>query len=429
MFTTANLALIVFVVTYVGFFSFAKWRGYIAMAGAAATLGLGCLAPALALKSIPWAVLMIFMGVLVLAESLVASKLPKVAAERIVDISPNAGIAMLLLCFMASFLSIFIENVACVLIMAPLGIAIARSLGVSAIPVVVGIAVASNLQGAGTLIGDPPSMLLAADQKMNFNQFFFIHGKPSIFFAVQAGAVASFAVLYFIFRRMKGEKVHAEVEKVVSWIPFWLLVGLVGGLVVLSFLHDELDNTSGYFCLFVGFLAAAWLFRHDKDETVHVLRNLDYQTFFFLLGSFVVVKAIEEAGWLQAFADFIVAHAGSEALVLFILIVVVSVLFSAAVANEPYLIAMLPVTATLAKAAGVDPTMNPIFHFGLLIGASLGGNITPVGSTACIVAFGQLKKLDGPDGKVGFKDFLRIGLPFTIAAVAAGSLFLWIVWM
>jgi Na+/H+ antiporter NhaD/arsenite permease-like protein len=424
--TPQTLALLVFIVTYVGFFTLSQWRGYIAMIGAGAVLALGLLTPDQAWASIPWAVLLIFAGVLVLAEALVASNAPKVAAEKIVRVSPNAGVAMMMLCVLASFVSIFIENIACVLIMAPLGAAIATRLKVSAAPVIIGIAVCSNLQGTGTLIGDPPSMLLANALKMNFNQFFFIHGQPSIFWAVQAGAVASMSILYLFFRNMKGDPGEQPVERVLSWIPLGLLVFLVVGLMWLSFQHNELDMKSGIFCFAIGLASAAWIHSHDKTETVKMLIRLDYQTFFFLLGSFVVVKSVEHAGWLISFASFIAEHAGTNLLTLFVLLISVSVLFSAFVANEPYLIAMLPVTATLATTAGIDSATNPVLHFGLLIGASLGGNITPIGSSACIVAYGYLQKMENE--KVGFKDFLRIGLPFTIAAVAAGGGFLWLVW-
>src|SRR5690606_29915166 len=131
----------------------------------------------------------------------------------------------------------------------------------------------------------------------------------------------------------------------------------------LSFMHNELDMKSGIFCLVIGALSWAYYHRSAPSETAKMLRSLDYQTFFFLLGSFVVVKLVEEAGWLEAFATLITNTAGSELLTLFVLLVSVCVVFSAVVANEPYLIAMLPVTATLAQAAGINLSESPLLHF------------------------------------------------------------------
>jgi len=98
------------------------------------------------------------------------------------------------------------------------------------------------------------------------------------------------------------------------------------------------------------------------------------------------------------------------------------VLLSAFIDNIPYTIAMIPVAKLVAQSLGVGPEL---FLFGLLIGTSLGGNITPIGASANVVAVGLLRK----DGyHVKFMDFVKIGLPFTLAAVSVAYLFLWFVW-
>ena len=89
------------------------------------------------------------------------------------------------------------------LVIAPIAFELSRRLKTSPAPFLIGIAISSNLQGTATLIGDPPSMILAGRMKMTFNDFFFMQGKPGIFFAVQVGAVASFLVLYYLFRRYR----------------------------------------------------------------------------------------------------------------------------------------------------------------------------------------------------------------------------------
>jgi Na+/H+ antiporter NhaD/arsenite permease-like protein len=114
--------------------------------------------------------------------------------------------------------------------------------------------------------------------------------------------------------------------------------------------------------------------------------------------------------------------AAGQALVLFLLVVAGSVLLSAFIDNVPYITAMIPVTHQAAVDLGVDPLL---MVFGLVVGSCLGGNITPVGASANIVAVGMLKR----EGRlVGFMDFAKIGLPFTLASTAAGAAYLWLVW-
>jgi Na+/H+ antiporter NhaD/arsenite permease-like protein len=90
--------------------------------------------------------------------------------------------------------------------------------------------------------------------------------------------------------------------------------------------------------------------------------------------------------------------------------------------NIPYIVAMIPVAKLVANSVGTGPEL---FLFGLLIGTSLGGNITPIGASANVVAVGLLRK---EKHHIKFSDFVKIGLPFTIAAVSIAYLFLWLVW-
>ncbi|MBR5009572.1 MAG: anion permease, partial [Clostridia bacterium] len=118
----------------------------------------------------------------------------------------------------------------------------------------------------------------------------------------------------------------------------------------------------------------------------------------------------------------IVKYGGSNIFLLYTIVVWSSVLISAFIDNIPYVATMLPVLAAVTSAMGIEPYL---LYFGLLSGATLGGNITPIGASANITAVGMLKK---EGHKVSFGDFMRIGIPYTFAAVLTGYLYLWIVW-
>ena len=150
--------------------------------------------------------------------------------------------------------------------------------------------------------------------------------------------------------------------------------------------------------------------------------HFDWGTTAFLAGVFVIVGMLESKGVLDVMASFLGDHIPHNPFVAFSVIVWVSIAFSAFIDNVPYLTAMIPVVQRLSESLGVG---LELLVFGLLIGASLGGNITPIGAAANIVAVGSLKK---QDIHVSFSEFARIGLPFTVIATLVGSLFIYFVW-
>lgn len=137
---------------------------------------------------------------------------------------------------------------------------------------------------------------------------------------------------------------------------------------------------------------------------------------------FIVIAGITEAGVIDAIAEAFVKVGGNSLFGMYTLIVFASVVISAFVDNIPYVATMLPVVSGIASSMGVEPYL---LYFGLLIGATLGGNLTPVGASANITGIGILQK-EGYE--VSTKDFMRIGVPFTLAAVISGYIVNWIFW-
>jgi Na+/H+ antiporter NhaD/arsenite permease-like protein len=265
-------------------------------------------------------------------------------------------------------------------------------------------------------------MILAGWTGMTFNDFFFYKGKPSIFFAVEAGALASFVVLYFFFRRYRQPVGEVEVEKVISWVPTYMLVGLMVALAVSSFVDPGFGYAAGTICMVFGVAGVVWNKARNGDSMRLFVSGLDWNTTLFLMGIFVVVSGLVAAGWIDTIAGFMKHASSNDPMTAFVLVVFLSVIFSAFIDNVPYLLAMIPVSQQIGQDIHGSPTL---VLFGLLVGACLGGNITPVGASANIVAVGLLRKRGV---QVGFMEFVRIGLPFTIAAVVVSSIFLWVVW-
>lgn len=374
-----------------------------------------------ALKAVNWNVVGIFWGTLIIAEIFIYSGLPARLANRLVRRSNSVGMAILLISVLAGFISSFCENVATVLIIAPIALEIARRLKTSPVPFLIGIAVSSNLQGAATLIGDPPSMILAGFTKLTFNDFFFFEGRLGIFFAVQLGALVSLAVLYLLFRRFTQPVVEVETVRVKTWTPAALLVLMTISLAISSGFRHRFGYLAGLVCSLFGVIGLFWYWL--KGENVgQFLKSFDWETMLFLIGIFILVGSLTATGVVDSIAGFISRLTGGELFLTYTVLVWFSVFISAFVDNVPYVTAMIPVGMVMAKGLGISPYL---FAFGIVIGASVGGNITPIGASANIVAVGRLKK----EGyQVSFLDFARIGLPFTIAAVGAAYLFIWWIW-
>jgi len=417
-----TFSLIIFILAYILFVFLPNKRTQIAVVASLLLVFTKTLTPKEAFLAINWNVMGIFVGTLIVADIFMESRVPAYIAEIIVNRARNTAWSILFICLLTGFISAFVENVATVLIVAPIALSLAKKLKINPMNMMIAIAVSSNLQGTATLIGDPPSMLLGGFAKMNFMDFFFYKGRPSIFFAVELGALVSFAVLYFIFRRHKEKLQLVRVEKVRSWIPTIILVSLIFLLAISSFFDTGFSYMAGVICMAGAVIAALWEKFFNKSSLIKGIKSLDWETSFFLIGVFILVGSITLTGWIEIISNFLSGLVGNNIFLGYTLVVFGSVILSAFIDNVPFLVAMLPVTISMSDRLHINPSL---FLFGLLIGTSLGGNITPIGASANIVACSLLKK-EGYEVK--FKDFMKIGVPFTLAAVSAAYLFIWFIW-
>ncbi|HAU39009.1 MAG TPA: citrate transporter [Phycisphaerales bacterium] len=373
-------------------------------------------------QAINWNVLGILTGAMLIADLFVHSRVPVLLASRIAAVLRKPHWILLGICALSGVLSMFVDNVTTLLIVSPLALAIARSEKTSPVPLLIGIAVSANLQGAATMVGDPPSMILASSLKLTFNDFFVHRGRASMFFFMQAGAIAGGAVLYLVFRRIGRERIRVAREPVRTWVPAILILVMIAFLASASVLDPDFRWLAGTGMTTLGILAVAWHWRREPRTTVRLLKRYDLPTILFLAGIFVLAHALQGFGWIAALARQIAGLTGDSSLATFLILVWGSVLASAFVDNIPYVAAALPIAHSLAAMVGGDPFL---YGAGLMMGACLGGNITPIGASCNVVAVGLLRR----EGyQVTFWEFARIGLPFTLAATSAGALALWLTW-
>lgn len=417
-------ALIIFIIMYILLLVLPAKRYIVALTAAAIFVVTGILPINKIVGAVEWNVILMLAGTMMVVELFIESKMPVRMAEKLLKTVPNVQWAIVAIALFAGLISAFVDNVATVLMVAPIGLAVSKKLGTNPIPVIIAIAVSSNLQGAATLVGDTTSILLGGYANMSFNDFFWFQGKPGIALSVEMGALLTIPVLLFLFRKEKA-KVNSEVEtEVEDKVPTFLLFGTIAALIAASQFTNKPELTNGIIC--VAFAVFGMIYRAIKEKGTNVftrvLKSVDYQTLLLLTGLFIVIGGITEAGVIQAIADLFVKIGGNSLFMMYSLIVFASVVISAFVDNIPYVATMLPVVQGIAVSMGVSPY---VLFYGLLIGATLGGNLTPVGASANIAGIGILQK-DGYE--VSTTDYLKIGVPFTIVAVLAGYVTNWLIW-
>ncbi|MDR0898293.1 MAG: arsenic transporter [Oscillospiraceae bacterium] len=424
------IALVLFLLTYALMLALSKIRHLVALFSAAAFVLLGILPIDKILPAIDWNILMMLAGTMGIVALFIDSGMPHRLADLLLNKTPNVCWALVALSLFAGVISAFVDNVATTLIVAPVGLAIAARIGVSPVAVLISIAVSSNLQGAATLVGDTTSILLGGYAGMNFLDFFWNEGRPGIFWAVELGAVATVPVLYLLFRKYRQPLRTEKPAEVSDYFPSVLLVGVVVGLIFASFVPEGVlpaaikTHLNGIICVAlcaVGVLRGL-LSGKGKDIARRTLEGVDPVTLLLLASLFVVIAGITEAGVVTAIGDLFVRISGGSVFMAYTLIVFASVLFSAFIDNIPYVMTMLPVVQNMAMAFGIPPML---FFLGLLTGATLGGNFTPIGASANITAIGMLRR-EGHSVSVG--QFMRIGVPFSLVAVLVGYLMIWFIW-
>lgn len=419
-----TIVITLFILTYVIMLTLPKYRQYAAAAVAVVMVILGVVTPLEAVNAIDWNVIMMLAGTMGTVYLCIESKMPAMVRDMLVNKLKSVKLIFVALALFSGLVSAFIDNVATVLMVAPIALAIAKKFNVSPVNTVLTVAVSSNLQGAATLVGDTTSILLAGYAGMDFMDFFVTDGKPGMFWVVQAGAVATIPILFWIFRKEKNRIETTEITKVTDFMPTYALLATVTSLVIASFIPNKPALTNGLICVF--FFIAVLRYEVGRDEPVatghDAVLAIDFDTLLLLSGLFVIIQAVTNVGLIDDISNAFVNIAGDNLFKIYTILVWFSVLVSAFIDNIPYVATMLPVVSGISAQLGLEPTL---LYFGLLAGATLGGNITPVGASANIAAGGILKK-EGYEISAG--QFMRIGVPFTLVAVVAGYVLIWLIY-
>ena len=424
------LAAVLFAVTYLCLIIFTNRRPLVVIISAALFVCLGLFGVidytlSEVRQSLDWNVLLMIAGTMGLVALFSESKMPQRIADLIIAAMPNVRWAVVVLSVFASVVSAFIDNVATVLMVVPVALVMAEKLKISPVLPIISIAISANLQGAATLVGDTTSILLGSQLDLTFLDFFWYMGRPCLFFVVQIACFFTVLYLLAVFRTYKQKPEKMPLTEVTDTMPSVLLIVMIILLIITSFIPSDKKPyiTNGLICVALMIFGAVYQMIRTKSvkPVLTVLEGFEFDTLVLLSGLFIVIGGIEQAGVINAIGSFF-ANLQIGNFVLYTIIVWGSVLISAFVDNIPYIATMLPVIQILGDDLGMT---SPVLFFGLLVGATLGGNITPIGASANIAAINTLRS-QGYD--VSNAASMKLSVPYTLIAVLTGYVSVWLLY-
>ncbi|MBI4248313.1 MAG: hypothetical protein HY611_02330 [Elusimicrobia bacterium] len=387
---------------------------YLSLGAAALLIALGIIRPDVAIfQSVDWDVLAIYWGYGLLSFVFGESKIPSWAAAQVLARIKKEKYALLFICVLAALLSSFMANPVVVIMLAPLTIEIAERLKGSLFLYLTALAISSNVVTTVSMVADPPALILAMATGMKFLDFYWFQGKIGLGTLSVIGVAVALATLLAQFRHLNG-RVDIQEERVeVDWTPMALFVLSVLALAFIPMRHPGVVGAGlGVVSLFLG-----------RKKLRAMLGEFDWDTLLFLAGIFIVVDCVERVGLLKGFTDWL-SGTGLRSPALYLLIITwMSVALSSFIDNVPFTVLMIPVCNYLALSLGASPWP---FYFGMLVGTGIGGNITPVGATANVLACGMLEKRGH---KIDTLQFMKISVPFSVAAVLAVHLLIQLIWL
>lgn len=419
------LAAALFVITYIFMIKFVNHRPLVVGISALVFIILNIVPLNTVWGAIDFNVLLMIGGTMMLVSLFSESLMPTRLADLIINKVKDIRLIILFLSMFAGFVSAFIDNVATVLMIAPVAMSLAKKLKISPVKMIIAISISSNLQGAATLVGDTSSILLGSALNMTFFDFFVYNGHMGMFWIVQISALIASIVIYLQTKDMRGKVDAIEVTKVKDMMPTYLVILMIVLLIFASFIPQDqkIDILNGLICVCVAIFGVIYhLIRHNDSSIIKtVASEIDFNTLGLLAGLFIIISGIENAGVIDEIAKLFIKLADKPFL-LYTALVWGSVLISAFVDNIPYVATMLPVLSVISTHVPFDMT---VFYFGLLSGATLGGNITPIGASANIASLGILKEAGYT---VENKDFMKMSVPFTLTAVLVGYILVWFIY-
>ena len=418
-----TVAAVIFVVTYVIIVSERVHKTAAALAGAVVMIGLHVLDQEEAFDAIDFNVIFLLAGMMMIVNILGKTGIFEWVAIRSARMGQGRPLRILIiLSLVTAVASAFLDNVTTVVLIAPVTMFVAGSLGVSAVPFLIAEALASNIGGTATLIGDPPNILIASGPaNLDFNDFL-LNLAPIILIILGFWLLCA---RFLFFRGVTVDedaraRVMAMDEREVLTNPTLLRTSLIVlGLTLVGFLlHGALDYEPATIAL----MGAAALLVITREEPHEILRDVEWNTLFFFIGLFMVVGGVEKVGILEDVGEWASDITAGSRTAATLLLLWMSAFLSGIVDNIPYTTAMIPVVEEMNQGLGTGHEERSLW-WALALGADLGGNLTVIAASANVIV-ANLAERGGQ--RIPFWLFFRYGVVVTAGSMVISSLYLWL---
>jgi Na+/H+ antiporter NhaD/arsenite permease-like protein len=409
----------IFIITFVAILADRIDRTIVALVGASAMiisgLLLGFYSQAEAFETIDLDTLGLLLGMMILVALLADTGFFQYLATFTAKRSGgNPWRLLVILGTITTLLSMLLDNVTTIVLIAPVTILIAEILGISPIPYLMAEALLSNTGGVATLVGDPPNILIGSAANLSFNDFL-VNLAPIVLVAW----IAVLFMLKFLFRKELAKRAE-DPEAIQKLDENSLLkdreslrkILMVLAVVILLFFSHSVLHLSPSFIAIAGAATALLLIKPDMEE---MLKEIEWSILLFFSAVFIVVGGLEASGILGILAEQLTSLAFSDVLLTGVILIWAGAGLSAIVDNIPYTIIMIPIIQDLGTL-GVE--IGPLW-WALALGAGFGGNGTPIGSTANIITIRLSERTRTP---ITTALWLKTGLPVMIVTSLIGSL-------
>jgi Na+/H+ antiporter NhaD/arsenite permease-like protein len=412
------LAVTIFIAAYVLIASERVDRVAVALAGAGLMLTFRLLSGAEAFHSerlgVDWEVLFLLVGMMIIVAVLRRTGLFEFmaiwAAKRARGRPFPILVALVTLTGVASAL---LDNVTTVLLLVPVTILVCERLGLPPVPFLVAEALASNIGGTATLVGDPPNIIIGSEAGLSYADFLINLGPLIVVLMLVFVAMARWLLRDALVTDPKRvrELMALDEREAITDKPLLIRSLAVLALVTIAFVfHHQLHYDASVIAL-LGAGVVVLLARRDPKP---FLAEVEWGTLAFFAGLFIMVGALISTGVIDAIARGIATATGGSETVATTLLLWISGALSAVIDNVPYVATMAPVTSSLISTLPPG-SEGQVLWWALALGANLGGNATAVGASANVVVLGLAARAGYP---IGFWTFTRYGLPVAVVTLA-----------
>ena len=415
--TMQILSVVVFLLVIIAIISEKIHRTVAAVAGGVLLVILRVLTVDQAISYIDFSTIGVLIGMMLFVAVVRNSGLFEYVAIKAAKIAKgNPWRIMLLFTILTAALSAFLDNVTTVLLVGPMAIAITGILGIDPVPFLLAQILASNIGGTATLIGDPPNIMIGSQAGLSFMDFVANTGVAVVF--IMAALCLCF---YFMFGRkllVAPEKMAAvmQLDENKSIKDHALLVKSVV-MIVLVVIGFVFHSSIGLDSCVIALASATIMMLIGKQEIEEVILGVEWSTILFFTGLFVVVGGMQQTGIITLLGNALVNVTGGNAMLLMLLILWGSALFSSVLDNIPFVATMIPLILAM-QADGMDVTA---LWWALSLGACLGGNGTLIGASANVVLSGISAKHGHP---ITFARYTKVGFPMMLMSVAISTVYL-----